>query len=55
MNGRLKKLVADLSLDKEMQKAVIEKAAGARRASGAGALAVGEVSVEPATCILRGP
>ena len=47
-NGRLKKLVADLSLDKEMLKAVIEKTGGARRTQGGSALAVEQVSGEPA-------
>jgi len=47
-NGRLKKLVADLSLDKEMLKAVIEKTGGARRAAGGSALAAEAFSGKPA-------
>ncbi len=47
-NQRLKKLVADLSLDKDMLNAVIEKTDEARRAPGAGALAMGSVCGEPA-------
>ncbi len=34
-NGRLKRLLADMILDKEILKEVIEKKAGARRAAGA--------------------
>jgi hypothetical protein len=51
-NGRLKRLVADLSLDKQMLKAVIEKTDGARRAPGGSALAVGPflVSLAPPYC-----
>src|SRR5271169_6217910 len=38
-NHRLKKLVADLSLDKEMLRAVITKTAGAREPAGRSTLA----------------
>jgi hypothetical protein len=44
-NHRLRKLVADLSLEKEVLKAVIEKTGGARRAPGASVLAVGQFLV----------
>ena len=47
-NQRLKKLVADLSLDREMLKAVIAKKAGARRPKDGGALAAGAVRGERA-------
>src|SRR5437773_10559202 len=42
-NTRLKKLVVDLSLDKEMLKAVIPKTGGARRPAGGRQLAAGRV------------
>ena len=47
-NGRLKKLVADLSLDKDMLKAVIEKNGWSSWSAGSSALAVGKVPGEPA-------
>src|ERR1700722_4956575 len=47
-NTRLKKLVVDLSLDKEMRKAVIAKNGWARRPAGGRGLAAGQVRSEPA-------
>jgi len=47
-NQRLKKLVADPRLDKEMLKAVIEKTGGARRPARGSALAVGALCGERA-------
>ena len=47
-NTRLKKLVVDLSLDKEMLKAVTQKTDGARRPAGGRGLAAEQVCSEPA-------